>query len=186
MLYLVFHFSAISFLQPHTWILMADLFIFLQIFAALSKQFSWFLDTFRIYEIHIGVIRFDQFPNFKFTLECLILPSEFLNKPQTYFFFFHIFFWFCMPHFDWCCDPLLLQVEHYYRRALDIYLKMLGTDDPNVSKTKNNLVRICEIQLLLSVEYSEYWSHVVVYFIISVFKYQTIYLLDGSYKAIYH
>lgn len=63
---------------------------------------------------------------------------------------------------------------------------MLGTDDPNVSKTKNNLVRICEIQLLLSVEYSEYWSHVVVYFIISVFKYQTIYLLDGSYKAIYH
>lgn len=52
-----------------------------------------------------------------------------------------------MPHFDWCCDPLLLQVEHYYRRALDIYLKMLGTDDPNVSKTKNNLVRICEIQL---------------------------------------
>lgn len=61
-----------------------------------------------------------------------------------------------MPHFDRCCDPLLLQVEHYYRRALDIYLKMLGTDDPNVSKTKNNLVRICEIQLLLSVEYSEY------------------------------
>lgn len=185
MLYLVFHFSAISFLQPHTWILMAD-FFFLQIFAALSKQFSWFLDTFLIYEIHIGVIRFDQFPNFKFTLDCLILPSEFLNKPQTYFFFFHIFFWFCMPHFDWCCDPLLLQVEHYYRRALDIYLKMLGTDDPNVSKTKNNLVRICEIQLFLSVEYSEYWSHVVVYFIISVFKYQTIYLLDGSYKAIYH
>lgn len=60
-----------------------------------------------------------------------------------------------MPHFDWCCDPLLLQVEHYYKRALDIYLKRLGTDDPNVSKTKNNLVRICEIQLFLSVDYDE-------------------------------
>lgn len=125
--------------------------------------------------------------------QILSLPLNVLYYPQNswtnhrhIFFFFHIFFWFCMPHFDWCCDPLLLQVEHYYRRALDIYLKMLGTDDPNVSKTKNNLVRICEIQLLLSVEYSEYWSHVVVYFIISVFKYQTIHLLDGSYKAIYH
>lgn len=125
--------------------------------------------------------------------QILSLPLNVLYYPQNswtnhrhIFFFFHIFFWFCMPHFDRCCDPLLLQVEHYYRRALDIYLKMLGTDDPNVSKTKNNLVRICEIQLLLSVEYSEYWSHVVVYFIISVFKYQTIYLLDGSYKAIYH
>lgn len=125
--------------------------------------------------------------------QILSLPLTVLYYPQNswtnhrhIFFFFHIFFWFCMPHFDWCCDPLLLQVEHYYRRALDIYLKMLGTDDPNVSKTKNNLVRICEIQLLLSVEYSEYWSHVVVYFIISVFKYQTIYLLHGSYKAIYH
>jgi len=32
-------------------------------------------------------------------------------------------------------------VEHYYRRALEIYLKRLGTDDPNVAKTKNNLVR---------------------------------------------
>ena len=28
----------------------------------------------------------------------------------------------------------------YYQRALDIYCKKLGTDDPNVSKTKNNLV----------------------------------------------
>lgn len=119
-------------------------------------------------------------------LNVLYCPQNSWTNHRHIFFFFHIFFWFCMPHFDRCCDPLLLQVEHYYRRALDIYLKMLGTDDPNVSKTKNNLVRICEIQLLLSVEYSEYWSHVVVYFIISVFKYQTIYLLDGSYKAIYH
>ena len=35
---------------------------------------------------------------------------------------------------------LPLQVEHYYKRALEIYLKRLGMDDPNVSKTKNNLV----------------------------------------------
>jgi hypothetical protein len=39
------------------------------------------------------------------------------------------------------CLLLILQVEHYYKRALEIYLKRLGTDDPNVSKTKNNLVR---------------------------------------------
>lgn len=32
------------------------------------------------------------------------------------------------------------QVEHYYRRALEIYQKKLGPDDPNVAKTKNNLV----------------------------------------------
>ena len=37
------------------------------------------------------------------------------------------------------CLLLILQVEHYYKRALEIYLKRLGTDDPNVSKTKNNL-----------------------------------------------
>ena len=34
------------------------------------------------------------------------------------------------------------QVEHYYRRALEIYQKKLGPDDPNVAKTKNNLVSI--------------------------------------------
>lgn len=31
------------------------------------------------------------------------------------------------------------EVERYYRRALDIYESKLGTDDPNVAKTKNNL-----------------------------------------------
>ena len=31
------------------------------------------------------------------------------------------------------------EVEHYYRRALDIYVSKLGPDDPNVAKTKNNL-----------------------------------------------
>ena len=35
-----------------------------------------------------------------------------------------------------------LQVEKYYTRALKIYQKQLGPDDPNVAKTKNNLVRV--------------------------------------------
>lgn len=30
----------------------------------------------------------------------------------------------------------------YYQRALEIYESQLGPDDPNVAKTKNNLVRI--------------------------------------------
>ena len=33
------------------------------------------------------------------------------------------------------------EVEYYYRRALEIYATRLGPDDPNVAKTKNNLVR---------------------------------------------
>lgn len=36
------------------------------------------------------------------------------------------------------------QVELYYERALEIYETKLGVDDPNVAKTKNNLV-ICGI-----------------------------------------
>lgn len=36
----------------------------------------------------------------------------------------------------------VLQVEQYYQRALEIYETKLGTDDPNVAKTKNNLVRL--------------------------------------------
>ena len=32
------------------------------------------------------------------------------------------------------------EVEYYYRRALEIYAMCLGPDDPNVAKTKNNLV----------------------------------------------
>lgn len=39
-----------------------------------------------------------------------------------------------------CC---FLQVEQYYQRALEIYTTKLGPDDPNVAKTKNNLVRKC-------------------------------------------
>jgi hypothetical protein len=34
-----------------------------------------------------------------------------------------------------------MQVEQYYQRALEIYESKLGPDDPNVAKTKNNLVR---------------------------------------------
>lgn len=34
------------------------------------------------------------------------------------------------------------EVEKYYQRALKIYEANLGSDDPNVAKTKNNLVRI--------------------------------------------
>ena len=30
-------------------------------------------------------------------------------------------------------------MEWYYQRALEIYEKKLGPDDPNVAKTKNNL-----------------------------------------------
>lgn len=33
-----------------------------------------------------------------------------------------------------------VQVEKYYQRALEIYENKLGIDDPNVAKTKNNLV----------------------------------------------
>ena len=32
------------------------------------------------------------------------------------------------------------QVERYYKRALDIYTSKLNHDDPNIIKTKNNLV----------------------------------------------
>lgn len=32
------------------------------------------------------------------------------------------------------------EVEYYYCRALEIYESRLGPDDPNVAKTKNNLV----------------------------------------------
>lgn len=34
---------------------------------------------------------------------------------------------------------VVLKVEWYYQRALEIYEKKLGPDDPNVAKTKNNL-----------------------------------------------
>lgn len=32
------------------------------------------------------------------------------------------------------------EVEYYYTQALEIYESQLGPDDPNVAKTKNNLV----------------------------------------------
>ena len=39
-------------------------------------------------------------------------------------------------------ELLFFQVERDYIRALEIYMKRLGPDDPNVAKTKNNLVRL--------------------------------------------
>ena len=42
----------------------------------------------------------------------------------------------------YCC--FCLQVEQYYQRALEIYTTKLGPDDPNVAKTKNNLVGIMD------------------------------------------
>ena len=42
---------------------------------------------------------------------------------------------------------MLLQVERYYKRALEIYVHRLGPDDPNVAKTKNNLVRFLVVRV---------------------------------------
>ena len=42
----------------------------------------------------------------------------------------------------------VFQVEKYYKRALEIYQRKLGPDDPNVAKTKNNLVRLEVMELL--------------------------------------
>jgi len=40
---------------------------------------------------------------------------------------------------------LSVQVEAYYKRALEVYTKKLGIDDPNVAKTKNNLVSMLSL-----------------------------------------
>lgn len=40
------------------------------------------------------------------------------------------------------------QVERYYLRALNIYTNCLGPNDPNVTKTKTNLVCACYYYLL--------------------------------------
>jgi len=42
------------------------------------------------------------------------------------------------------------QVEQYYQRALDIYETKLGVDDPNVGKTKNNLVSLFVIHSIIT------------------------------------
>lgn len=39
------------------------------------------------------------------------------------------------------------EVEYYYCRALEIYESRLGPDDPNVAKTKNNLVGLSGFSL---------------------------------------
>jgi len=45
-------------------------------------------------------------------------------------------------HYCMCGFVRYDQVEQYYQRALDIYETKLGVDDPNVGKTKNNLVYV--------------------------------------------
>jgi len=42
----------------------------------------------------------------------------------------------------------VMKVEQYYQRALDIYETKLGVDDPNVGKTKNNLVSVLRPSVL--------------------------------------
>lgn len=45
-------------------------------------------------------------------------------------------------------------MEIYYQRALAIYIKKLGEDDPNVAKTKNNLVCGCVVCSLFGVDFT--------------------------------
>lgn len=40
-------------------------------------------------------------------------------------------------------------MEAYYLRALEIYESQLGSDDPNIAKTKNNLVRLSDERTLM-------------------------------------
>ena len=51
------------------------------------------------------------------------------------------------------CD---VQVEQYYQRALEIYETKLGEDDPNVAKTKNNLV-IQALSFIMFVQIVNYY-----------------------------
>lgn len=48
------------------------------------------------------------------------------------------------------------EVERYYQRALEIYESKLGPDDPNVAKTKNNLVS--KLLFLIMLELSSLWN----------------------------
>lgn len=111
MLCLVFHFSAISFLQPHTCILIVTGIFFLQIFAALSKQFSWFLDAILIYEIYIGyqiwpiTIKFQVYP----WISYITPQNSWTNHRQPDFFSFIYFF-------DFACLILIGVVIHCFCR----------------------------------------------------------------------
>ena len=51
----------------------------------------------------------------------------------------------CQVVLKLCGVVVCYQVEQYYQRALDIYESKLGVDDPNVGKTKNNLVCLCPL-----------------------------------------
>lgn len=50
------------------------------------------------------------------------------------------------------------EVEYYYTQALEIYVSQLGPDDPNVAKTKNNLVSSLADRLIKLVEGSKHLS----------------------------
>lgn len=53
---------------------------------------------------------------------------------------------------------LFVQVEKYYKRALEVYIQKLGIDDPNVAKTKNNLVRLSSVfEFSVFVEFNVNW-----------------------------
>ena len=78
-----------------------------------------------------------------FTHSCIyFLHSPLHSISQVVTLYLFIYFD-SFDYIDWllglfvCC----LQVEQYYQRALEIYTTRLGPDDPNVAKTKNNLVR---------------------------------------------
>ena len=58
-------------------------------------------------------------------------------------------------NFKICLFFSFLQVEMYYQRALEIYETQLGPDDPNVAKTKNNLVGLIN---LLPAKSLIYWD----------------------------
>ena len=45
------------------------------------------------------------------------------------------------------CCLVRSQVEYYYQRALEVYQNELGPEDPNVTKTMNNLVSLHPLSL---------------------------------------
>lgn len=51
------------------------------------------------------------------------------------------------------------EVVYYYSRALEIYESKLGADDPNVAKTKNNLVRPFIVIFLMETCFSAQVRH---------------------------
>ena len=54
-----------------------------------------------------------------------------LNQGKSQYICLNYFYSFFSGKYD--------KVEEYYKRAIDIYVKHYGKNDPNVAKTKNNL-----------------------------------------------